>query len=56
MSSPADIFVAHLSSAGQWNQAVQAGGATAAVLNGQGLTPGLYLVRCGSAISRLVIQ
>jgi len=56
VSSQADIFVARLSSAGQWNQAVRAGGATAAVLNGQGLTPGLYLVRCGSATGQLVIQ
>ena len=54
MSSQADIFVARLSSAGQWSQVVRAG--TTAVLNGQGLTPGLYLVRCGSAIGRLVIQ
>ena len=56
MSSQADIFGARLSSAGQWNQVVRAGGTTAAVLNGQGLTPGLYLVRCGSAIGRLVIR
>ena len=28
--------MARLSSAGQWKQAVRAGGATAAVLNGQG--------------------
>lgn len=61
-----DIFVAKLSPDGQWIQAMSAGGpgqdyANTLVLSGgsvvvAGLTPGLYLVRCGAATSRLQVE